>query len=180
MAMHDTGSRHARRLRSAVADLARRSTDDIEAIWHALSEVEREQLRPLLADASSVLSTAPENMASVLRAPVPDDESEIIASHLARVAGHWPDELVALAIRQTDETTRAKCLDALPDELRATLSRIPDRTVLTPRARDALLSAVRRDASALPVTGTTRDATRPMPKTWRLRLRRMLRRGRDT
>ena len=180
MATHDTGSRASRRLRGAVADLARRSADDIEAIWYALSESEREQLRPLLADASSILSPDPGNIVPVLRTSAPDDDPDDTASHLARLAGHWPDELVALAIQHADESTRARCLDALPDARRTTLSRIPARATLTPRAQAALLSAVRRDASALPKTHATCDTTHPTPATWRHRLCRILRRRRET
>jgi len=180
MAARETAVHPDRRLRGAVADLARRSADDIEAIWYALSEAEREQLRPLLTDASSILSPDSGQVASVLRASAPDGGPDDLASDLARLAGHWPDELVTLAIQQADETTRAKCLGALSDTLRTTLDRIPARDTLTPHARDALLSAVRRDASVLPAVNAAGDAMRPMPKSWRHRLCRMLRRGRDT
>lgn len=180
MAARDTAAYPDRRLRGAVADLARRSADDIEAIWYVLSEAEREQLRPLLADASSILSRDAEQVASVLHMSVPDGGSNNLASDLVRLARYWPDELVALAIRHADETTREKCVEALPDEHRVTLSRIPARTTLTPHARDALLNAVRRDASTLPTVHATSDTKHPIPTTWRHRLRRMLRPGLDT
>ncbi|MCW3678911.1 hypothetical protein K6Y63_37075, partial [Burkholderia cenocepacia] len=68
-------SRTDRRLRGLVADLADRPADDIEAVWHALSDAERKQLRPLLEDAAALGSSEQSGFASVLSAaPTPADD----------------------------------------------------------------------------------------------------------
>lgn len=180
--MRNPSSSPDRGLRSAVADLARLSADDIEAIWYALSEAEREQLHPMLADAAALLSRDPRRVAAVLHAsrrdaPAPGDKPSRLSSHLARLAGHWPDELVALAIRQADDASRSECLSAMSESQQATLSGLSCQTTLTARARDALLHAVRRDAGLLPSPGTDDGANPPAPDTWRRRLHQRFRQG---
>jgi|GEM_PF-1661908 len=182
MNMRNPSSPPERSLRSAVADLARLSADDIEAIWYALSDAERQQLHPLLANATAVLSRDPRLAAAVLHesrrdASSPAGESSRLSSHLARLAGHWPDELVALAIRHADDASRSECLAAMSDTRQVTLAGLSGRATLTARARDALLHAVRHDADLLPPTDTDDGANSPASDTWRRRLRRRFRRG---
>lgn len=169
-----------RRLRGVVADLASRSASDIEAVWHALSEQEREQLRPLLAEAASTISGTPFDVASTLQASPSGTSDEVVpqetaASSLARLVDHWPDFLLLRAIEQLNETQRSRCLAFMPAGRLEALSRHQAQVAITPRAREALLSAACHDANALPALSHEAPRTAPPPLTWRQRLLQSLR-----
>ncbi|WP_186209008.1 hypothetical protein [Burkholderia gladioli] len=165
-----------------VAELASRDAGDIEAVWHALSEAERAQLRPLLVDAAALQPVAPEAFASMLlpaashEAPADRPQAHTIAEaplSIGRLAGRWPDPLLGRLAGCLDEPARARCLAAHPTW------RAHAEVALTSRAREALLEAAGdairalpdnlRDAASAPTT-TPREPVR-----WTRRLRDALR-----
>lgn len=172
-----------RRLRGLVADLANRSAEDIEAVWHALSPSERAQLRPLLVDAAALHPVAPDTFESMLL-PAPaaaevrqapglrDTADDAPMLPIGRLAGHWPDALLARLAGCLDEPQRERCLAVHPQwRLRAAAP-------LTPRAREALLKAARDAIEALPdnlregtaPAASAAKAPAPAPRSWAQRL----------
>ncbi|AJK45901.1 hypothetical protein [Burkholderia plantarii] len=179
-----------RRLRGLVADLANRGAEDIEAVWHALSASERAQLRPLLVDAAALRPVAPDTFESMLL-PAPAsaevrqdpglrDAVDAPMLPIGRLAGHWPDALLARLAGCLDEAQRERCLAVHPQwRLRAAAP-------LAPRAREALLKAARDAVEALPDNlrdgpAPAASATKtpaPAPRSWARRLLVSLRGGR--
>ncbi|MFP3500997.1 hypothetical protein [Burkholderia sp. SIMBA_062] len=130
-----------RRLRRAIAELARCRIEDIESIWAMLPGADRERLRPLLADASSAVAGAP-----ISPAIAPDTEAGSGADRLARAFAALPVELAARLAAGLDDAERTRALARLPDERRRALAGcIETRTTgfrISPRAGDALRDAV--------------------------------------
>jgi hypothetical protein len=167
-------SRIDRRLRGLVADLADRPADDIEAVWHALSDTERKQLRPLLEDAASLGSGEPGGFASVLSIapsqagdPAPPDHA---SPAIGRLAGHWPDALLAQLAGCVDEAQRTRLFASHPAWRRHAVA------PLAPRARDALLKAADDAIRALPPAVDVVTAAPRQPDSWGRRLLAGLRR----
>ncbi|KVT06119.1 hypothetical protein WT97_10900 [Burkholderia sp. MSMB1459WGS] len=164
-----------RRLRGLVADLAHRPADDIEAVWHALSDAERKQLRPLLKDAASLGQGEPGGLATVLSdAPLQDDGegSPNHAPAIERLAGHWPDALLAQLAGSVDDAQRTRLFADHPAWRRHTVA------PLAPRARDALLRAADEAIRALPPAVEVDTTSQRPPSSWRRRLLDGLRRRR--
>ncbi|MBR8210774.1 hypothetical protein KDW61_19090 [Burkholderia cenocepacia] len=157
-----------RRLRGLVADLAHRPADDIEAVWHALSDAERKQLRPLLKDAASLGPGEAGGFATVLSAAPSQDESHGSADHavpaIGRLAGHWPDALLAQLAGCFDDAQRTRLFADHPAWRRHVVAPLP------PRARAALLRAADEAIRALP-PAVEADATSRRPSSsWTRRL----------
>ncbi|MXN76546.1 hypothetical protein GR157_17610 [Burkholderia sp. 4701] len=170
----DDRSRTGRRLRGLVADLADRSADDIEAVWHALSDAERIQLRPLLEDAASLGSGDRKGFASVLSAAPSAAGGRASPDHaypaIGRLAGHWPDALLAQLAGCVDDAQRTRLLADHPAWRRHSVS------PLAPRARDALLKAADEAIRALPPVLAIDEVSPRSPESWRRRLLNGLRR----
>lgn len=170
-----------RRLRSAVSALAGRSVSDIEAVWNALSDDEREQLRPLLAEAASTVSGTALDFMSAAPTPLPasaeDAQSDALAPALARLVDHWPDALVVRALEQLDDTQHAHFLALLPAVRHPAFLRRPPQVALTSHARAALMNAVRHDANAIPAADQQASGVATAPLTWRQRFFQRLRKG---
>ncbi|MGU7783220.1 hypothetical protein [Burkholderia sp. PU8-34] len=181
----DTPSRCERRLRSAVAELAHRPVADIEAVWHALTEEERTQLGPLLAEAASALSETPLAFVSAPQTATPIGHGD--ASHsddapalLARLAGHWPDVLLIRAVRPFGNAHLDSFLSRVPADRRATLSQQPASPPITPQAHEALMQAARHDAHTLPAPASIDDQLADTARmTWTQRQLRTIRGGRN-
>ncbi|WP_107313182.1 hypothetical protein [Burkholderia metallica] len=169
-------SRTDRRLRGLVADLADRSANDIEAVWHALSDAERKQLRPLLEDAASLGSGDQKGFASVLSAAPSAAVGHTSPDHaypaIERLAGHWPDALLAQLAGCVDDAQRTRLFADHPAWRRHSVA------PLALRARDALLKAADEAIRALPPIVDIGDASPRPPHSWRRRLLDGLRRGR--
>ncbi|WP_065504288.1 hypothetical protein [Burkholderia stabilis] len=169
-------SRTDRRLRGLVADLADQSADDIEAVWQALSDAERKQLRPLLEDAASLGSGDRKGFASVLAAAPPAAGGHASPDHaypaIGRLAGHWPDALLAQLAGCVDDAQRTRLFADHPAWRRHPVS------PLAPRARDALLKAADDAIRMLAPTVDIDEASPRVPHSWRRRLLDGLRRGR--
>ncbi|VWD47038.1 hypothetical protein BCO18430_07184 [Burkholderia contaminans] len=169
-------ARADRRLRGLVADLADRPADDIEAVWHALSDTERKQLRPLLEDAASVGSGEPGGFASVLSAAPSQAGDQATpgpaAPAIGRLAGHWPDALLAQLAGCVDDAQRARLFASHPAWQRHPVS------PLAPCARDALLKAAHEAIRALPPAVDIVAVSPRPPDSWGRRLLNGLRRGR--
>ncbi|KVT75668.1 hypothetical protein [Burkholderia territorii] len=164
-----------RRLRGLVADLAHRPADDIEAVWHALSDAERKQLRPLLKDAASLGPGESGGFATVLSATPSQGDGHGSPDHapaIGRLAGYWPDALLAQVAGCADAEQRTRLFADHPAWRRHTVA------PLAPRARDALLRAADEAIRALPPTVEV-DATSQRPSSsWGRRLLDGLRRRR--
>ncbi|VWD13402.1 hypothetical protein BLA39750_03385 [Burkholderia lata] len=169
-------ARTDRRLRGLVADLADRHADDIEAVWHALSDTERKQLRPLLEDAASLGSGEPGGFASVLSAAPSQAGDQATPGPatpaIGRLAGHWPDALLAQLAGCVDDAQRARLFASHPAWQRHPVS------PLAPCARDALLKAAHEAIRALPPAVDIVAASPRPPDSWGRRLLNGLRRGR--
>ncbi|MGT0194084.1 hypothetical protein ACVHYJ_18875 [Burkholderia pyrrocinia] len=169
-------SRTDRRLRGLVADLADQSADDIEAVWQALSDTERKQLRPLLEDAASLGSGDRKGFASVLSAAPSAAGGHASPDHaypaIGRLAGHWPDALLAQLAGCVDDAQRTRLFADHPAWRRHPVS------PLAPRARDALLKAADDAIRMLAPTVEIDEASPRAPHSWRRRLLDGLRRGR--
>ncbi|WP_185646314.1 hypothetical protein [Burkholderia stagnalis] len=165
-----------RRLRGLVADLATRRLDDIEAIWRALSEGERDQLRPLLEEAASLLPDAKQELASVLSlAPPLGDQSDRSGQPLVaveRLIGHWPDSLLVQLLGSLDNDRRMRCLAVRPEW------RQHPTSTLAPRAREALMRAAASAVLALPSDVVDCNTPSEAPKTWKQLLSNPFRRSR--
>lgn len=165
-----------RRLRGLVADLATRRLDDIEAIWRALSESERDQLRPLLEEAASLLPDAKQEFASVLSlTPPPGDHRPDTSGQpsvaVERLIGHWPDSLLVLLLGSLDTEQCMRCLAARPEW------RQHPTSTLAPRAREALMRAAVSAVQALPPDVVDCNTSSEAPKTWKQRLSNPFRRS---
>ncbi|WP_124715275.1 hypothetical protein [Burkholderia stagnalis] len=165
-----------RRLRGLVADLASRRLDDIEAIWRALSEGERDKLRPLLEEAASLLPDAKQEFASVLALTPPagdrPDRSGQPPVAVERLIGHWPDSLLVRLLGSLDNDQRMRCLAARPEW------RQHPTSTLAPRASEALMRAAADAVLALPLDVADRNTPSVAPKTWAQRLSNPFRRSR--
>ncbi|WP_155635607.1 hypothetical protein [Burkholderia cepacia] len=165
-----------RRLRGLVADLAHRPADDIEAVWHALSDAERKQLRPLLKDAASLGPSESGGFATVLSVVPSQDDGHGSPDHAApaigRLAGHWPDALLAQLVGCFDDAQRTRLFADHPAWRRHAVA------PLAPRARAALLRAADEAIRALPPAVEVASTSQRPPSSWRLRLLDGLRRRR--
>jgi len=169
-------ARADRRLRGLVADLADRHADDIEAVWHALSDTERKQLRPLLEDAASLGSGEPGGFASVLSVAPSQAGGQASPDHtspaIGRLAGHWPEALLAQLAGCVDDAQRTRLFASHPAWQRHPVA------PLAPRAREALLKAADDAIRALPpAVDVVAESPRP-PDSWGRRVLNGLRRGR--
>jgi hypothetical protein len=181
MTARENDSSHERRLRRTVAELSECTIDDIEAIWSALSHGEREQLRPLLAEAARV---APDNLAAAGFANAginpsgkiaAEVEGPAFAKRMARLGESLPNELLSRLLFSLEERTRDAVIDALPPQRRALLVREGHASRITERARVALRNAA-LSASAQPCnlpdpTSETLSVKRP---TLRAKMRRWI------
>lgn len=170
-----------RYLRSAISALAGQSPNDIEAIWGALSDEERDQLRPLLAEAASVVFGTTLSFISTSATPTLESDNDTgnisIVPALVQLVGHWPDALVTRALEQLDDAQGAHFFALLPVERHPAFLSRPPRRILTSRARTALLNAVRHDANAIPAVNDEVPSVPDAPPTWRNRFFRRLRIG---
>ncbi|HEF5875115.1 TPA: hypothetical protein SAY52_005807 [Burkholderia cenocepacia] len=165
-----THANRERRLRRAIAELARCRIEDVESIWAMLSDVERERLRPLLADASQAVAGP-----AMSPAVAPDTDADRWASRLAHACAVLPIELAVRLAAELDDAERRRMLTYLPDERRRALAnRVevhPAGFRISPRAVGALRVAV------LAIDATT-DAEPPSPastpRTLRTRLRNLV------
>ncbi|OXI87182.1 hypothetical protein CFB40_16025 [Burkholderia sp. AU31652] len=156
-----------RRLRRAIAELARCRIEDVESIWSMLSDAERERLRPLLADASRAAGGSEE-----ASAVAPDAETPTQVGRLARAFAVLPVELAARLAAGLDDAERTLALAHLTDERRHVLTRCVEARAggfrISPRAAGALRDVVLTlDAPA--------DAAPPALASARLPLRTRLR-----
>lgn len=180
----DSLSRHDRRLRGAVAQLAHRPMADIEAVWHALTDDERAQLGPLLADAAAALSSVALELVAAPPTEPPDGQADAphedgIPAVLARLAGHWPDALLMRAVRSFGSQQVDAFLAQVPVDRRETLSRQPATPPLTSRAHEALMQRARQAADTLSAPAPTEDTVADTARTtWARRLVRSFRKGR--
>ncbi|HDR9258771.1 TPA: hypothetical protein QDB21_004769 [Burkholderia vietnamiensis] len=165
-----------RRLRGLVTDLTHRPADDIEAIWHALSDAERKQLRPLLKDAASLGPGESDAFATVLSVAPPQDDDRGAPHHdapaIGRLAGHWPDALLAQLVGCFDDAQRTRLFADHPAWQRRAVA------PLAPHARDALLRAAGEAIRALPTAVEAAAPSQHRPSSWRRRLLDGLRRRR--
>ncbi|TKC89459.1 hypothetical protein FAZ69_11040 [Trinickia terrae] len=169
---------HKRQLRRAVADLAQCSIEDIESVWSALTPAEREQLRPLLDEASRAASGQAIALATADAPPAAppggDETHRAACSHLARAAASLPDELATRLLSCVTAPELADVLASLPDERRAELEARAKPLRISEKARAALREAA---LAAAPALADERPAL-SAPPTLRAALRRWIgRRG---
>ncbi|CAD6549071.1 hypothetical protein [Paraburkholderia metrosideri] len=147
MAAPDNDASRERQLRRTVAELSECAIDDIEAIWGALSHDERDQLRPLLAEAARV---TPGNLTAAGFADMEtsqsgkltsDDNGPAFAQRITGLAESLPNEVLSRLIFSLDDCARDAVIDALPAERRALLVRDGHTWRITERARAALRDA---------------------------------------
>lgn len=181
MSAAELNSSRERRLRRTVAELGECSIDDIEAIWGALSTVERAQLRPLLADAARVTPGNLEAFRNSTSALPKDgmtgnDDHSGVEEPLARLGELLPGELMRRLLFCVDDPQRERIEEALPVERRALLTPGSRVYAITPRASMALREAALEGASRLgkspqtsPDAGYNAAAARPITVVQKLR-----------
>jgi hypothetical protein len=167
----------ARRLRRAVAELDGYSIDDVESIWRVLSDTERAQLRPLLADMPYLAGSGADTLdaANAPRMPsvASDEDCTLRAERLLQIAYLLPPQLMSRLLDCVDHRTRSAVIDALPPDSRALLTTADRPCTITERARNALREA------ALTVLGSVDDLSRALPTkppTFAQKIRRLLER----
>ena len=167
----------ARRLRRAVAEFAGYSIDDIELIWRVLSDTERAQLRPLLADIPYLAGDGMDTLdaAGTQRMPpaASDEDCTRIAERLVRIVYSLPHQLMSRLLVCVDHRTRSAVIDALPPDGRALLTTADHPFKITERSRNALREA------ALTVIGSMDNLPRASPTkppTFAQKIRRLLER----
>jgi hypothetical protein len=166
-----------RRLRRAVVDLSQCAIEDIEAIWNALTESERAQLGPLLAEtpymSGSNLSALEIEGTSGAQTITNDEDCSYTALRLARLAAALPTELGSRFLSCIDHKTRDAVMEALPADQRpllASVDRSYDMTEATCAAlREAAFAAIKK-MDDIP------QAQSPTPGTFGQRIRHWLER----
>ncbi|MDR6411312.1 hypothetical protein [Paraburkholderia terricola] len=156
-----------RRLRRTVAELGSYPIEDVEAIWDALSPDEREQLRPLLAEAARVApgSVNALGIAEAANRPETATSAEIsaeTATRVARLSKTLPNGLMARILFCVDGSARERIVPALAADQRALLAPTGHTYEITPRARAALQNAVFAASRQLDDSPAQASATPPV------------------
>ncbi|HLX02563.1 MAG TPA: hypothetical protein VKS80_10670 [Trinickia sp.] len=165
---------HDRQLRRAVTELAQCTMEDIEAVWSALAPDERQQLEPLLAQASRAMhGQALELPSEPLLGASPDGTGrDASCARLALAAETLPPNLALRLMSCLAEPERTEVLNRLTGEWRTTLDAGNRSYRISQRARDAFREAVLASPVA-PLEAPLNEPSAPMaPRTLSRTIRR--------
>jgi hypothetical protein len=147
-------SNSQRDLRRTVAALLERPIDDIESIWNTLSASEREQLRPVIADAAGLNAKASILLASdrqSANSPAETNQRET-AGRLAYLIESLPDTLGARLYAGVDNSMQVQINALLTEGRRNLVQQHENADSVTSYARAAWLDACLRHAGDVPIS----------------------------